>query len=271
MAEFQVYDLANRPRFLLIRARIFLNSAENSAIIGILITLLVYSRHKIRHSAYNSAKGLSLLQAMIIITEQQHTIIKKKREPETENASSANTTNVELISSSSPVLPSCKTSGDWVVQESHENRYILPFRPPNTRHHTMSQGNHSTSTVRKGPRSQCDQVVFEALAKAAEIVVASRCWLGTTPGGRGSRGGGSGSGSGNLGRFNLLVPEVPSVRYVSVFIGCCCCCYCYFVWRTEGNDKRERYPLLGIISHNNSYVLFVPFFLKLLVYYIIVE
>ena len=28
---------------------------------------------------------------------------------------------------------------------------------------------------RSGPRANCDQVVFEAIAKAAEIVVASRC------------------------------------------------------------------------------------------------
>ena len=67
----------------------------------------------------------------------------------------------------------------------------------------------TTSTASPGPRSKCDQVVFEALAKAAEIVVASRCWLGN-----GTNAGSSNSRSGNLGRFNLLVPEVPSVRYV---------------------------------------------------------
>lgn len=77
----------------------------------------------------------------------------------------------------------------------------------------MSHG-HNNSTFSPGPRSKCDQVVFEAMAKAAEIVVASRCWLGNNgPPTRGG-GGGGGSGSGNLGRFNLLVPEVPSVRYV---------------------------------------------------------
>ena len=73
----------------------------------------------------------------------------------------------------------------------------------------MTSNSNSHRTVIPGPRSKCDQVVFEALAKAAEIVVASRCWLGAN-----SAAGSSNSRSGNLGRFNLLVPEVPSVRYV---------------------------------------------------------
>jgi len=46
------------------------------------------------------------------------------------------------------------------------------YYPPNTT--TTS----SSSTNKTGPRAKCDQVVFEAIAKAAEIVVASRCWLG---------------------------------------------------------------------------------------------
>jgi hypothetical protein len=51
-----------------------------------------------------------------------------------------------------------------------------------------------------GPRAKCDQVVFEAIAKAAEVVVASRCWIENT------------SGSNYSSRFNLMVPEVQGVR-----------------------------------------------------------
>jgi hypothetical protein len=60
-----------------------------------------------------------------------------------------------------------------------------------------------------GPRAKCDQVVFEAIAKAAEIVVGSRCWI--DPNMPISVGGGETSSSR---RFNLLVPEVQGVRYV---------------------------------------------------------
>lgn len=57
-----------------------------------------------------------------------------------------------------------------------------------------------TTQEQNGPRAKCDQVVFEAIAKAAEIVVASRCWIENTPGGNSSI------------RFNLSVPEVHGVR-----------------------------------------------------------
>mmetsp|Transcript_21818 Transcript_21818/g.53951 ORF Transcript_21818/g.53951 Transcript_21818/m.53951 type:complete len:799 (+) Transcript_21818:238-2634(+) len=53
-----------------------------------------------------------------------------------------------------------------------------------------------------GPRAKCDQVVFEAIAKAAEIVVGSRCWIENVPG------------SNSSSRFNLLVPEVQGVRSI---------------------------------------------------------
>jgi hypothetical protein len=63
------------------------------------------------------------------------------------------------------------------------------------------QGPPSTEN---GPRAKCDQVVFEAIAKAAEIVVGSRCWIDHVPNGNGSISSSS--------RFNLLVPEVQGVR-----------------------------------------------------------
>jgi len=58
---------------------------------------------------------------------------------------------------------------------------------------------------RSGPRANCDQVVFEAIAKAAEIVVASRCNIESDP---------SSASQTGSGRFNLLVPEVKSVRNI---------------------------------------------------------
>jgi hypothetical protein len=61
-----------------------------------------------------------------------------------------------------------------------------------------------------GPRAKCDQVVFEAIAKAAEIVVGSRCWIdGNLPGVGNNN---HNNTNNNSGRFNLLVPEVQGVR-----------------------------------------------------------
>ena len=59
-------------------------------------------------------------------------------------------------------------------------------------------------TAENGPRAKCDQVIFEAIAKAAEIVVGSRCWI--------EDGGKNFGNSGSSSRFNLLVPEVQGVR-----------------------------------------------------------
>lgn len=58
---------------------------------------------------------------------------------------------------------------------------------------------------RSGPRANCDQVVFEAIAKAAEIVVASRCKIDSDL---------ASASQTTSGRFNLLVPEVKSVRNI---------------------------------------------------------
>lgn len=72
---------------------------------------------------------------------------------------------------------------------------------------TRQSPHNSGSSNNSGPRAKCDQVVFEAIAKAAEIVVASRCWIASSP--ADTNGGTTGSG-----RFNLLVPEVKSVRSI---------------------------------------------------------
>jgi len=56
----------------------------------------------------------------------------------------------------------------------------------------------SSSSSSSGPRAKCDQVIFEAMAKAAEVIVNSRC---------------PSSYSSTLSaRFNLCVPEIAEVR-----------------------------------------------------------
>ena len=77
-------------------------------------------------------------------------------------------------------------------------------------------GGTTSGPSENGPRAKCDQVVFEAIAKAAEIVVGSRCYIGGGDnqfGGGGTAFGGNYSGNSNSGsRFNLMVPEVQGVR-----------------------------------------------------------
>eukprot|EP00978_Attheya_sp_CCMP212_P012005 scaffold29773_cov51-Attheya_sp.AAC.1 len=65
-----------------------------------------------------------------------------------------------------------------------------------------------------GPRAKCDQVVYEAIAKAAEIIVRSRCDIprkshNTTPTNKSNH-----KPSSSSSRFNLEVEEVDQVRYV---------------------------------------------------------
>ena len=81
-------------------------------------------------------------------------------------------------------------------------------------------GSTGIQPTENGPRAKCDQVVFEAIAKAAEIVVGSRCYIGgangdgnfnSSPfGGGGVNTNNNNSSSGS--RFNLMVPEVQGVR-----------------------------------------------------------
>jgi hypothetical protein len=62
----------------------------------------------------------------------------------------------------------------------------------------------TSQTPDNGPRAKCDQVVFEAIAKAAEIIVASR----------GGAPDPNSQSSTSSGRFNLQVPEIPGVRSI---------------------------------------------------------
>lgn len=58
---------------------------------------------------------------------------------------------------------------------------------------------HTINTTTSGPRAKCDQVIFEALCKACEIVVGSRTTIAATA---------------NSSRFNLQIPEVAGVRSI---------------------------------------------------------
>ena len=75
-----------------------------------------------------------------------------------------------------------------------------------------------------GPRAKCDQVIFEAMAKAAEIIVNGRNAStassvmssgGTPTSGQQQRhhqNNNGGNPNNSSSRFNLIVPEIPEVR-----------------------------------------------------------
>jgi Autophagy-related protein 13 len=58
---------------------------------------------------------------------------------------------------------------------------------------------HTVNAATSGPRAKCDQVIFEALCKACEIIVGSRTTISATA---------------NSSRFNLQIPEVAGVRSI---------------------------------------------------------
>jgi Autophagy-related protein 13 len=68
-------------------------------------------------------------------------------------------------------------------------------------------GNHA-STATTGPRAKCDQVVFEALCKACEVIVGARSNNGNSETTR------STAAATNSSRFNLQIPEVAGVRSI---------------------------------------------------------
>ncbi|KAI2502445.1 Autophagy-related protein 13 [Fragilaria crotonensis] len=88
----------------------------------------------------------------------------------------------------------------------------------------------SSSSGASGPRAKCDQVIFEAMAKAAEIIVFARCpslHYNNNNNGQHVAGPGMGSAMSNLtqqaatmstatptlsARFNLQVPEIAEIR-----------------------------------------------------------
>jgi hemolysin activation/secretion protein len=92
-------------------------------------------------------------------------------------------------------------------QQQQQQQHYSPMMQQQQQHQLNNNDSSSTSPLENGPRAKCDQVVFEAIAKAAEIVVGSRCWIDHIPPAVGGP-------SSSSRRFNLLVPEVQGVRYV---------------------------------------------------------
>ena len=80
-----------------------------------------------------------------------------------------------------------------------------------------------TAKQESGPRAKCDQIVYEAISKAVEIIVNGRsAFLDSSDLTRSplrQEQAEQYNGNGNIrtnssSRFNLFVPEVPEVRYV---------------------------------------------------------
>lgn len=86
----------------------------------------------------------------------------------------------------------------------------------------MATTPYTFSSDTSGPRAKCDQVVFEAIAKACEIIVTSRrCSEYSSDGatrppssGWTTAGGGVGGSPSSSSRFNLHVPEVARIRAI---------------------------------------------------------
>ncbi|KAG7339541.1 autophagy-related protein 13 [Nitzschia inconspicua] len=131
-------------------------------------------------------------------------------------------------------------------QQQHQQQSYFPSQQQQhqatTTTTTSSTSNATIET--NGPRAKCDQVVFEAIAKAAEIVVGSRCWIDPTNratqqqqqqqqqqqhqyqnlysinnnnnnnSGNSGASSSSSSISASTSRFNLFVPEVQGVRSI---------------------------------------------------------
>ena len=76
----------------------------------------------------------------------------------------------------------------------------LPPQPTSAAVPPTSNAYHYYPVEHSGPRAKCDQVVFEAIAKAAEIIVTSRCPC-ASAGGGGTTSQNNGSAAGS--RFNL--------------------------------------------------------------------
>ena len=125
------------------------------------------------------------------------------------SSSGANGGNERLGTNSIPLqlqLQQQQQQQQYPQRYSQRYSHHQTFQPQNTMQQSqspVSSPQRSNGSSGSGPRAKCDQVVFEAIAKAAEIVVASRCWI------DGDLSSAAQTGSG---RFNLLVPEVKSVR-----------------------------------------------------------
>ena len=92
---------------------------------------------------------------------------------------------------------------------THPQQSPMPILNNQHLHHHPSSGgvSSSSSAATAGPRAKCDQVVYEALCKACEIIVGSR--TSTAP----SSGVGATTTS-STPRFNIQIPEVAGVRSI---------------------------------------------------------
>jgi hypothetical protein len=110
--------------------------------------------------------------------------------------------------------------GQQQQQQQQQQHHYQTTHPSQA---TTATSNGNTTIETNGPRAKCDQVVFEAIAKAAEIVVGSRCWIDPTnmaiqqqqqqqqPQLFYNNGNGT-SNVASSSRFNLFVVEVQGVR-----------------------------------------------------------
>jgi len=76
-----------------------------------------------------------------------------------------------------------------------------------------SQSHYSSNSNKIGPRGKCDQVVYETIAKAAEIIVRGRCQTDERDKHAKNSNGGVSTGS-SISRFHLEVEEVDNVRSI---------------------------------------------------------
>lgn len=125
---------------------------------------------------------------------------------------------------SANVTVSATTSAAFTSTVRNVPTYALspphPIPQPSPPHpYTVSTATTQLSIETNGPRAKCDQVVFEAIAKAAEIVVGSRCWIDPTGQQQQQQqqlylvnNTAVSSNTANSSRFNLFVPEVQGVR-----------------------------------------------------------
>jgi hypothetical protein len=123
-------------------------------------------------------------------------------------------------------IPSGMNGSSGVNGYKNSNNNMMYPQQQQQQHPHPHTTTGTPSIETNGPRAKCDQVVFEAIAKAAEIVVGSRCWIDpVNPSsnhqkvvqhpnvGFGGNGGMAAAGNtGSSSRFNLFVPEVQGVR-----------------------------------------------------------
>eukprot|EP00586_Coscinodiscus_wailesii_P021991 CAMPEP_0172498898 /NCGR_PEP_ID=MMETSP1066-20121228/119218_1 /TAXON_ID=671091 /ORGANISM="Coscinodiscus wailesii, Strain CCMP2513" /LENGTH=875 /DNA_ID=CAMNT_0013272367 /DNA_START=56 /DNA_END=2686 /DNA_ORIENTATION=+ len=96
------------------------------------------------------------------------------------------------------------------------SRQVVTDKITTPTHNSNTTTNNNTN-IKIGPRAKCDQVVYEAIAKAAEIIVRSRCHIPPVVASAENNGGDdrkSNGKSSSSSRFNIEVAEVEQVRSI---------------------------------------------------------